>query len=93
MVIGGINNEFVDGQEVKLQAISYRYEDERAVWSALRSGEMVAVATVDAIGGAFGFVESGLDPWSVPDTVTDEATTLPRIVIEIGLGEQPGRSK
>ena len=87
VVIGGINDEFVDGQEVKLQAISYRYEDERAVWSALRSGEMVAVATVDAIDGAFGFVESGLDPWSVPDSVTDEATTLPRIVVEVGLGE------
>lgn len=87
VVIGGINDEFVDGQEVKLQAISYRYEDERAVWTALRSGEMVAVATVDAIDGAFGFVESGLDPWSVPDSVTDEATLLPRIVVEVGLGE------
>jgi len=87
VVIGGINSEFVDGQEVKLQAISYRYENEQAVWSALRSGEMVAVATVDAIDGAFGFAASDLDPWSVPDTVTDEATLLPRIVIEVGLGE------
>ena len=87
VVIGGINQDFVDGQEVKLQAISYRYEDERAVWSALRNGEMVAVATVDAIDGAFGFVETDLDPWSVPDSVTDEATLLPRIVVEVGLGE------
>ena len=87
VVIGGINDEFVDGQEVKLQAISYRYEDERAVWSALRNGDMVAVATVDAIDGAFGFAGNDLDPWSVPDTVTDEATLLPRIVIEVGLGE------
>ncbi|MCY3572351.1 MAG: FtsX-like permease family protein [Chloroflexi bacterium] len=87
VVIGGINDEFVDGQEVKLQAISYRYEDERDVWSALRSGDMVAVATVDAIDGAFGFAGNDLDPWSVPDTVTDEATLLPRIVVEVGLGE------
>ncbi|MYD52747.1 MAG: ABC transporter permease [Chloroflexi bacterium] len=87
VVIGGINDEFVDGQEVKLQAISYRYEDEREVWSALRSGDMVAVATVDAIDGAFGFAGNDLDPWSVPDTVTDEATLLPRIVVEVGLGE------
>ena len=87
VVIGGIDSEFVDGQEVRLQAISYRYEDERAVWSALRSGDMVAVATVDAIDGAFGFAGNDLDPWSVPDTVTDEATLLPRIVVEVGLGE------
>ena len=87
VVIGGINDEFVDGQEMELQAISYQYEDEHAVWSALRSGDTVAVATVDAISGAFGFVESDLDPWSVPDSVTDEATTLPRIVVEVGLGE------
>ncbi|MDE2746898.1 MAG: FtsX-like permease family protein [Chloroflexota bacterium] len=87
VVVGGIDSEFVDGQEVKLQAISYRYENEQAVWSALRSEEMVAVATVDAIDGAFGFADSDLDPWSVPDTVTDEATLLPRIVIEVGLGE------
>ncbi|MDE2967079.1 MAG: FtsX-like permease family protein [Chloroflexota bacterium] len=87
VVIGGINSEFVDGQEVKLQAISYRYEDERAVWSALRSGEMVAVATVDAIDGAFGFAGNDLDPWSTPDSITDEATLLPRIVVEVGLGE------
>ncbi|MDE2987235.1 MAG: FtsX-like permease family protein [Chloroflexota bacterium] len=87
VVIGGINSEFVDGQEVKLQAISYRYEDERAVWSALRSGEMVGVATVDAIDGAFGFAGNDLDPWSTPDSVTDEAILLPRIVVEVGLGE------
>jgi len=87
VVIGGINDEFVDGQEVKLQAISYRYEDERAVWSALRSGDMVGVATVDAIDGAFGFAGNDLDPWSTPDSVTDEATLLPRIVVEVGLGE------
>lgn len=87
VVIGGINSEFVDGQEVKLQAISYRYEDERAVWSALRSGDMVGVATVDAIDGAFGFAGNDLDPWSTPDSVTDEATLLPRIVVEVGLGE------
>lgn len=87
VVIGGINSEFVDGQEVKLQAISYRYEDERAVWSALRSGDMVGVATVDAIDGAFGFADLDLDPWSTPDSVTDEATLLPRIVVEVGLGE------
>lgn len=87
VVIGGIDSEFVDGQEVRLQAISYRYEDERAVWSALRSGDMVAVATVDAIDGAFGFAGNDLDPWSVPDTVTDEAILLPRIVVEVGLGE------
>lgn len=87
VVIGGIDSEFVDGQEVRLQAISYRYEDERAVWSALRRGDMVAVATVDAIDGAFGFAGNDLDPWSVPDTVTDEATLLPRIVVEVGLGE------
>ena len=87
VVIGGINDEFIDGQEVKLQAISYRYEDERAVWSALRSGEMVAVATVDAIDGAFGFAGNDLDPWSTPDSVTDESTLLPRIVVEVGLGE------
>lgn len=88
VVIGGINNEFIDGQEVKLQAISYRYEDEQAVWAALRSGEMVAVATVDAIDGAFGFSANDLDPWSTPDSVTDESTLLPRIVIEVGLGEK-----
>ena len=87
VVIGGINSEFVDGQEVKLQAISYRYEDERAVWSALRSGDMVGVATVDAIDGAFGFAGNDLDPWSTPDSVTDEAILLPRIVVEVGLGE------
>ncbi|MCY3734060.1 MAG: ABC transporter permease, partial [Chloroflexi bacterium] len=87
VVIGGIDSEFVDGQEVRLQAISYRYEDERAVWSALRSGDMVGVATVDAIDGAFGFAGNDLDPWSTPDSVTDEATLLPRIVIEVGLGE------
>lgn len=91
VVIGGINDEFIDGQEVKLQAISYRYEDERAVWSALRSGEMVAVATVDAIDGAFGFTEQGLDPWSTPDSVTDESTRLPRIVVEVGIGENARR--
>jgi putative ABC transport system permease protein len=91
VVIGGINDEFIDGQEVKLQAISYRYEDERAVWSALRSGEMVAVATVDAIDGAFGFAEQGLDPWSTPDSVTDESTRLPRIVVEVGIGENVRR--
>ena len=88
VVIGGISDEFIDGQEVKLQAISYRYEDERAVWSALRSGEMVAVATVDAIDGAFGFAGNELDPWSTPDSVTDESTLLPRIVVELGIGEQ-----
>ena len=87
VVIGGINDEFIDGQEVKLQAISYRYEDERSVWSALRRGEMVAVATVDAISGAFAFTASDLDPWSTPDSVTDESTLLPRIVVEVGLGE------
>ncbi len=87
VVIGGIDSEFVDGQEVRLQAISYRYEDERAVWSALRSGDMVGVATVDAIDGAFGFAGNDLDPWSTPDSVTDEATLLPRIVVEVGLGE------
>ena len=87
VVIGGIDSEFVDGQEVRLQAISYQYEDERAVWSALRSGEMVAVATVDAIDGAFGFAGNDLDPWSTPDSITDEATLLPRIVVEVGLGE------
>ena len=87
VVIGGIDREFVDGQEVRLQAISYRYEDERAVWSALRNGDMVAVATVDAIDGAFGFAGNDLDPWSTPDSVTDEATLLPRIVVEVGLGE------
>ena len=87
VVVGGIDSEFVDGQEVKLQAISYRYENEQAVWSALRGEEMVAVATVDAIDGAFGFAASNLDPWTVPDAVTDEATLLPRIVIEVGLGE------
>lgn len=86
VVVGGVNDDFIDGQEVKLQAISYRYEDERAVWSALRSGEMVAVATIDAIDGAFGFAESGLDPWSAPDSVTDESTRLPRIVVEVGIG-------
>ena len=88
VVIGGINDEFIDGQEIKLQAISHLYEDERAVWSALRSGRMVAVTTVDAIDGAFGFAGNELDPWSTPDSVTDESTLLPRIVIEVGLGEQ-----
>ncbi len=88
VVLGGVNDEFIDGQEVKLQAISYRYEDERAVWSALRSGEPVAVATVDAIDGAFGFAGSELDPWSTPDSVTDESTLLPRIVVEVGIGER-----
>jgi putative ABC transport system permease protein len=87
VVIGGINDEFIQGQEVMLQAISYRYEDEQAVWSALRSGEMVAVVTVDAIDGAFGFGGNDLDPWSTPDSVTDEATLLPRIVVEVGLGD------
>ncbi len=88
VIVGGVNNEFIDGQEIKLQAISYRYEDERAVWSALRNGETVAVATVDAIDGAFGFAGNDLDPWSTPDSVTDESTLLPRIVIEVGLGDQ-----
>ena len=88
VVIGGVNDEFIDGQEIKLQAISYRYADERAVWSALRSGEMVAVATVDAISGAFGFVGNDLDPWGAPDSVTDESTLLPRIVVEVGQGER-----
>ena len=88
VVIGGINNEFIDGQEIKLQAISYQYENEQAVWAALRSGEMVAVATVDAIDGAFGFTANDLDPWSTPDSVTDESTLLPRIVIEVGIGEK-----
>ena len=88
VVVGGVNSEFVDGQEVKLQAISYRYEDERAVWMALRNGEMVAVATVDAIDGAFGFAGNELDPWSTPDSVTDESTRLPRIVVELGLGDR-----
>ncbi len=88
VVIGGVNDEFIDGQEIKLQAISYRYDDEDAVWSALRSGEMVAVATVDAIDGAFGFVGNDLDPWSTPNSVTDESTLLPRIVVEVGLGAQ-----
>lgn len=87
VVLGGINDEFIDGQEVKLQAISYRYEDEQAVWSALRGGEMVAVATVDAIDGAFGFADVDLEPWSTPDSVTDESIRLPRIVVEVGLGE------
>ena len=91
VVIGGINDEFIDGQEVKLQAISYRYEDEQAVWAALRSGEMVAVATVDAIDGAFGFAGNELDPWSTPDSVTDESTLLPRIVVEVGLADQARR--
>ena len=86
VVVGGVNDEFIAGQEIKLQAISYRYEDERDVWSALAGGEMVAVVTVDAIDGAFGFNESGLDPWSTPDGVTDESTRLPRIVVEVGLG-------
>ncbi len=88
VVIGGIDGEFISGQEVKLEAISYRYEDEQAVWSALRNGEMVAVATIDAIDGAFGFNDSTLDPWSTPDSVTDESTVLPRIVVEVGLGQQ-----
>ena len=88
VVIGGVNDEFIDGQEIKLQAISYRYADERAVWSALRSGEMVAVATVDAISGAFGFAGNDLDPWGAPDSVTDESTLLPRIVVEVGQGER-----
>ena len=87
VVIGGVNADFIEGQEIKLQAISYRYADEQEVWSALRNGEMVAVATVDAIDGAFGFTENELDPWSTPDSVTDESTLLPRIVVEIGLGE------
>ena len=87
VVLGGVNDDFIDGQEIKLQAISYRYEDERAVWSALRSGEPVAVATVDAIRGAFGFADTDLDPWRTPDSVTDESTLLPRIVIEVGIGD------
>ena len=87
IVVGGVNAEFVEGQEISLAAISYRYEDEQAVWAALRSGEMVAVATIDAIDGAFGFAGNDLDPWSTPDSVTDESTLLPRIVVEVGLGD------
>ena len=89
LVLGGVNNEFIDGQEVKLQAISYRYENEQAVWSALRNNEMVAVVTVDAIEGAFGFgADSDFDSWRVPDSVTDDSTLLPRLVVEIGVGDR-----
>ena len=88
VVVGGVNIDFVDGQEVKLQAISHRYESEQEVWAALRSGEPVALATVDAVSGGFGgFGDGGLDPWSAPDSVNDESTQLPLIVVELGLGE------
>ncbi len=87
VMLGGVNTDFVDGQEVKLQAISYRYEDERAVWAALRSGEPVALATFDAINGAFGFTDNALDPWIMPSSVTDESTVLPRVVVELGVGQ------
>ena len=87
VIVGGVNPEFVDGQEVKLQAISYRYESEEAVWGALRRGDRVAVATIDAVrGGAFGFAGSNLDPWSTPDAVNDESKHLPMIVVELGVG-------
>ena len=87
VVVGGVNADFIDGQEIKLQAISYRYENEAAVWSALRGGGMVAVVTIDAVDGAFGFIDNDIDPWSTPISVTDESTRLPRIVVELGLGE------
>ncbi len=87
VVIGGVNADFIDGQEIKLQAISYRYASEQDVWSALRGGDMVAVVTVDAVDGGFGFIDDRLDPWSTPDSVIDESTRLPRIVVELGLGE------
>ena len=88
VVIGGVNDEFIDGQEVGLHAISYRYQDERAVWDALRAGEPVAVATWHAVDNAFGaFGAEGADPWSTPDTVGEDSRRLPRIVVELGVGD------
>ncbi len=88
VVVGGVNTEFIDGQEVKLLAISHRYENRREVWAALRSGEPVALATVDALSGAFGgFGGNGLNPWSAPDSLNDESTGLPLIVVELGIGD------
>ena len=88
VVIGGVNDEFIDGQEVGLHVISYRYQDERAVWDALRAGEPVAVATWHAVDTAFGaFGADGADPWSTPDTVGEDSRLLPRIVVELGVGD------
>ncbi len=90
VIVGGVNPEFVDGQEVQLQAISHRYENEAAVWDAVRRGEPVGLVTIDALqGGGFGFSEDGLDSWTVPDAVRDESQRLPLIVVELGGGAEP----
>lgn len=87
VVVGGADLEFLQGQEIRLQAISLRYEDEQAVWDAVSEGQPVALATIDAISGQFGFAGSEIDAWGAPDSISDEATRLPRILVELGLGD------
>ncbi len=92
VILGGIDTDFIDGQEITLQAISHRYESESEVWAAIRSGEPVAVATDDAVGGGFaGFGGNGLDPWSAPESINEDSTRLPLIMVELGLGERAQR--
>ena len=90
VVLGGVNQAFIDGQEIGFLAISYRYDSAEDVWDALRRGEPVAVATADALEGGFAGFGGGssLDPWSAPDSVSDDSSErLPRIVVELGLGD------
>ncbi len=86
-VLGGVDQGFVDGQKLGLLARSRLYESDEAVWAAVRRGEPVTIATADAIGIQFAFGGSDV-PWHTPASVSEDSTVLPRIVVEMGLGDR-----
>ena len=92
VMVGGVNSEFIDGQDLSLQAWSHELDGEEEVWEALRSGEPVAIATSDAVSGDSESDADGLEDelpgWSAPSAVNSNSERLPRIVVELGLGDR-----